>query len=375
MMQECPRRIGILGGTFNPVHAAHIVMAKGVKDLLSLDEVLLIVAQDPPHKQVQGHVDALLRYEMVCLSAKAYEGLTPCDIEMKRPGKSYTTDTLHELELLYPSAQWFVIVGSDMLQDLPTWRNAPDLLKEAVFVAVPRKGQNAADEQAAQLLRHEYGADVRLVSLDIPPISSTLIRNNMEHALPIAGLVSPAVERYIYETGLYLPEQIKRMQEKCRAALNTNRYKHTMGVVRMAEELAQRHGVDPEQARLAALLHDCGRGVDKGSLTHAITGERIAREEYGVTDEAVLQAIRRHTTLGISATKLDKLIYLADMVEYGRKYKGVEELRRLAMENLDSAAIKGLTDTILYVQEKGLEVHSDSINALHELGASVPLNQ
>jgi len=374
-MQECSRRIGILGGTFNPVHAAHIAMAKGVKKLLSLDEVLLIVAQDPPHKQVQGHVDALLRYKMVCLASKTSDGLVPCDIEMKRPGKSYTTDTLHELKLQYPGTQWFVIVGSDMLQDLPTWRNAPDLLKEAVFVAVPRQGQNEADEQAAQMLRKEYNADVRLVSLDIPPISSTQVRANMEQALPITGLVSPAVERFIYEKGLYLPEQVKRMQEKCRAALNTNRYKHTMGVVRMAAALAQRHGVDPVQARLAALLHDCGRGVDKGPLTHAITGERIAREDYGITDKAVLQAIRRHTTLGISATKLDKLIYLADMVEYGRKYKGVEELRQLAMENLDEAAIKGLTDTILYVQEKGLEVHSDSINALHELGISVPLNQ
>jgi predicted HD superfamily hydrolase involved in NAD metabolism len=143
----------------------------------------------------------------------------------------------------------------------------------------------------------------------------------------------------------------------------------------MAAALAQRHGVDPEQARLAALLHDCGRGVDKGSLTHAITGERIAREEYGVTDEAVLQAIRRHTTLGIRATKLDKLIYLADMVEYGRRYDGVDELRRLAMENIDAACVNGLTDTILYVREKGLEVHSDSINALYELGGSLPLNQ
>ena len=79
--------------------------------------------------------------------------------------------------------------------------------------------------------------------------------------------------------------------------------------------------------------------------------------------------------MGIRATKLDKLIYLADMVEYGRKYKGVEELRRLAMEDLDAAAIKGLTDTILYVREKGLEVHSDSMNALYELGGSLQLNQ
>lgn len=371
-METTPRRIGVLGGTFNPVHAAHIAMAKGVRRLLDLDEVLLMVAQYPPHKQVEGQVPAQCRYEMACIAAQGIEGIRASDIELHRPGKSYTIDTAFELGHQYPDTLLFIIVGSDMLQDLPNWHRARDLLKDAVFVAVPRQGFSAADEAAAARLRTQYGADIRMVDLSIPPISSTQVRDCVTCALPISKLVPPGVEQYIYENGLYMPQELRAMQEKCRLALNTNRYKHTMGVVRMAAALAQRYGVDAQQARLAALLHDCGRGVDKGALTHAQTGERLAREEYGVTDEAVLRAIRLHTTLGPGATRLDKVIYVADMVEYGRRFRGVGELRRLAMKNLDAAAAKGLFETIAFVKQRGETVHPDSLLALRELGGNPP---
>ncbi len=373
-MDSGQRRIGVLGGTFNPVHAAHIAIAKGVRRILDLDEVLLMVAQDPPHKRVEGHVKAQSRYDMACLAVQRLEGVCVSDIEMRRPGKSYTIDTVHELSRLYPGARLFIIVGSDMLQDLPNWHRAGELLREAVFAAVPRQGIHNSDAIAAEKLREQYSANVCMVQLRIPPISSTLIRQQIESALPITGLVPASVEQYIYENGLYFPLELRALQEKCRIVLNTNRYKHTMGVVRMAITLAERHGVDPKQARLAALLHDCGRGEDKGALTHAFTGERIAREEYGVKDEAVLRAIRLHTTLGPQATKLDKVIYIADMVEYGRRFRGVADLRRLAMNNLDAATAKGLMNTILYVQQRGEQVHPDSLAALRELGGSQPHN-
>lgn len=371
-METAPRRIGVLGGTFNPVHEAHIAMAKGVRRLLDLDEIQLIVAQDPPHKRVEGHVQAECRYEMACLAVQGIEGVYASDIELHRPGKSYTIDTVRELGRLYAGALLYIIVGSDMLQDLPNWHRAEELLREAAFVCVPRQGCSDADAAAAQRLRAQYGADVRMVNLSVPPISSTQIRHQVARALPIRGLMPFGVEQYIYEKGLYLPQELRDMQEKCRAALNTNRYRHTMGVVRMAITLAQRYGIDAEQARLAALLHDCGRGMDDGALTHALTSERLAREEYGITDDAVLRAIRLHTTLGPGATRLDKVIYIADMVEYGRRFRGVGELRRLAMKNLDAATAKGLFDTITYVKQRGLPVHSDSLTALRELGGGEP---
>lgn len=372
-MDLAPRRIGILGGTFNPIHQAHIVMAQGVLQALSLDKVLFIVAADPPHKQVDGHIQAAYRYAMVHLALHNETGLEASDIELCRTGKSYTVDTLEQLSGLYPEAQLFLIVGSDMLRDLPNWRHAQALLRMAAFVGIPRKGQGGDEREIVERLHVEFGADVRLLDLDVPPISSTLVRERIARTLPITGLVPAAVEEYIYENGLYLPEPLHQMQEKCRAVLNKNRYGHTVGVVRTAITLANQYGVDTEQARLAALLHDCGRSVEKGALTHAAAGERVARTEYGITDEAVLCAIRRHTTLCPGATKLDKVIYLADMIEPGRSYPGVEELRTLAMKDLDAAVREGLLRTIHYVRERGQPVHPDSLLALRELDGGRPL--
>lgn len=366
-MDLAPRRIGILGGTFNPIHLAHIAMAQGVLQALSLDNVLFIVASDPPHKQVDGHIRAAYRYAMVRLALQNETGLEASDIELSRTGKSYTVDTLEQLLTLYPGAKLFLIVGSDMLRDLPNWRRAQDLLRMAAFVGIPRKGQGGDEREAVERLHVEFAADVRLLDMDVPPISSTLVRERIARALPVTGLVPAAVEEYIYENGLYLPESLHMMQEKCRAALNKNRYEHTVGVVRTAITLAHQYGVDTGQARLAALLHDCGRSVEKGALMHAAAGERMARTEYGITDEAVLCAIRRHTTLCPGATKLDKVIYLADMIEPGRSYPGVEELRALARENLDAAVREGLFSTIRYVRENGQPVHPDSLLALREL--------
>ena len=199
------------------------------------------------------------------------------------------------------------------------------------------------------------------------PFSSTMVREYVHQALPVGELVPAAVEAYIYEFGLYFPDDVKTMQAKLRAALGEPRFLHTMGVVRTAIVLAARYGADTQKARLAALLHDSARGEDRGALTHAATGERLAHEVYGVEDTEVLRAIRLHTTLGKGAGKLDKIIYIADMIEPGRDFPGVDRLRALAQEDLDTAVYAGLADTVAFVRQRGKAVHPDSLAALHEL--------
>ncbi len=366
-MQACPRRIGILGGTFNPIHEGHIEIAQGVRRSLGLDRILLIPAADPPHKQVDGQISGEHRFEMTQLAVEGFEGLSVSDVELARGGKSYTIDTLLELKSQYPLAEFYIIAGSDLICDLTSWYRAAELLRLATFVGVRRQGQSCSDEEAAKRLRADYGATIELLDLSVPPVSSTLVRERVYEALPIEGLVPPVVETYIYEEGLYFPEAVKRMQENCRAALNTNRYRHTMGVVRTAITLAARYGADKEKARLAALLHDCARGEDHGALTHAAAGEWLARTQYGVTDEEVLCAIRRHTTSDQGATILDKIIYVADMVEPSRDFPGVDRLRRLAFEDLDAAMLECLTECIAYVRARGRKVDEHSLAALQEL--------
>ncbi|HPY37648.1 MAG TPA: bis(5'-nucleosyl)-tetraphosphatase (symmetrical) YqeK, partial [Clostridia bacterium] len=205
-------------------------------------------------------------------------------------------------------------------------------------------------------------------------ISSSAVRAAIAKALPVKGLVPPSVENYIYENALYVTEYFKSIQESCRSGLSSGRYLHTIGVMKTALELAAIYGADANKAKLAALLHDCGRSLDKGALSHAEKSELLAREKYQVADKEVLKAIRLHTTLDEGASLLDKIIYLADMIEPNRKFQGVEELRALAMQNLDKAVMEGLRRTIGYVKTRHLELSNKSQRALIWLEAELKLN-
>ncbi|MDR1619891.1 MAG: nicotinate-nucleotide adenylyltransferase [Clostridiales bacterium] len=360
------KKIGMLGGTFNPIHTAHVDMGRLVREEFDLDEVLFIPAGDPPHKAVEGAVCAAHRARMTQLALRGLPGLSMSDIELDRAGKSYTIDTVAALSALYPGAAIYIVVGSDMLRDLPHWHRARELLQKAAFIGVPRQGRDHNDAEALSLLA-QYGARVPLSKSKAPPISSTMVRAGIYKAQPITGFTPPAVERYIYLHMLYQPPDISAIAKRLRGMLSPSRYAHTAGVVQEAIALAARYGVCADAARLAALLHDCGRSRDIGALTHAQAGAAVARDMFGVSDEAVLSAIRRHTTLGAGATKLDKIICLADMLEPGRDYEGVEALRAAAETSLDDALRRALLHTVAYVKSTGGEVDEGSLLALREL--------
>lgn len=215
-------RIGVLGGTFNPIHCAHIRTALAAKSALSLDRVLLMVAADPPHKQVAGAVPAQVRLHMTALAAEEYQGLEASALELHRAGKSYTADTLLSLHKQYPEDELFLLVGSDMLRDLPNWYRPDCICRLAVIAVVPRGGCDAEDADRAQLLMKEFGA--RVVFLPVAPqtLSSTEIRDRLYRGLPVTGLLPPAVETELYESGIYSPERIHALQQRCRAALTEN---------------------------------------------------------------------------------------------------------------------------------------------------------
>ena len=179
------------------------------------------------------------------------------------------------------------------------------------------------------------------------------------------------------------------MKRELSGRLKRSRYEHSLGVADTALFLARRFGEDETQARLAGLLHDCGRefpngdmrreadarGIEYGDverasplLLHAQLSACRAREVYGVDDDAVLRAIARHTVGGAAMTALDKIVYFADMVEPTRDYPAVEELRRLAREaSLDEMTLAGLTRSLEFVLEKGQMIHPDTVLARNEL--------
>jgi nicotinate-nucleotide adenylyltransferase len=134
-------RIGFLGGSFNPVHFGHITIARQAFKEFSLDKVQLIVASEPPHKEIAFHVSGKKRYEMLKCGLADEIGIEASDIELKREGKSYTYDTVQLLKQIYPGAELYCIVGADMLYDLPTWFKARELLQEVGFIGFARGGE------------------------------------------------------------------------------------------------------------------------------------------------------------------------------------------------------------------------------------------
>lgn len=151
--------------------------------------------------------------------------------------------------------------------------------------------------------------------------------------------------------------------------LNPNLYSHCISTMEEAERLALHYGVSTEKAKIAGLLHDCGKKMSKGidNMTHAKLGAELAKNVYNVHDEEILNAIMYHTTGRENMTKLDKIIFIADKIEPRRKYEGVDELRIIAYKNIDDAIIMSLESTINYVKNRNLELDNESIMTLNFL--------
>lgn len=143
-------------------------------------------------------------------------------------------------------------------------------------------------------------------------------------------------------------------------------YDHCIRTMVEAEKLAERYGVNKDKAKVAGLLHDCGKKLINGSdnLSHSKIGAKLARDVFNVKDEEVLSAIMYHTTGRENMTMLDKIIFIADKIEPKRNYKGIEELRNTAYINIDKAIIMSLETTIEYVKMRNLELDNDSLITL-----------
>ena len=269
-------RIGLLGGTFNPIHRAHVQMAQIARDEAALDLVLLMVAADPPHKRVDEDIPAEVRFDLVEIAISGQERMQASDLEIVRGGKSYTLLTIQALLAQYPGAELFLIIGSDTLSDLPNWYHPEEVLKLASVLCVPRVGIDQDDEKNAQMLRERYGARIRLLSAKAEIIASTEIRKRLTAGLPLDGMLPDAVEQAVYECGRYFPPEFRAMQEKSRAALVPKRYTHVCGTMRAAARLAVLWRQDAQKARVAALLHDCAKCLDP------VAQEVLSGDETGI---------------------------------------------------------------------------------------------
>lgn len=192
------RKVGLLGGTFDPVHHGHLLAAETARDALGLDEVWFVPTLTPPHKPQPG-TDAARRREMLEAAIVDNPAFRVEDIELRKEGTSYTVDTVTELRGRHPDTRFHWIVGSDMIRDLPNWRRAEELAAAVVFVGLERPDQPSDDALLPEYVRS------KLTRAEMPPmgISSTDIRRRIREGRSVRYMLPDAVIDYIRRNGLY----------------------------------------------------------------------------------------------------------------------------------------------------------------------------
>lgn len=201
------KKTGILGGTFDPIHLGHLLIAETAYDLYDLDEVLIMPSghsyfKDHQEKKV---TDARTRLEMTRAAVSENPHFILSDMETNRPGNSYTSETIRVLKRQHPDTEYFYIIGGDTVMAIQTWKDPEVIFQNTVILAAMREdqfGEKETEEKIEQLKRR-YHADIRPLPIPVIGISSTDIRRRVEEGRSIHYMVPDSVERFIMESGLY----------------------------------------------------------------------------------------------------------------------------------------------------------------------------
>jgi nicotinate-nucleotide adenylyltransferase len=219
-----PAGVGLLGGTFNPVHNGHLAIARQTREALGLDRIVFIPTGDPPHKHQEDLAPARDRYEMVQLAIASEPSFSVSDIEISRSGKSYSIDTIRLLQKQYGAAvPLYFLIGLDAFLELPTWREPETVLTLCSFVVISRPGTSFQGLSTLPFLPHipngslvelDQGDSARidvpigahaLICLRLPPceVSASAIRTRIKQGLPTVNLLPHTVESYILQHHIY----------------------------------------------------------------------------------------------------------------------------------------------------------------------------
>lgn len=384
-------KIGIYGGTFDPPHLGHMEAARTAVKVLGLDRLILIPASVPPHKQLpDAAASPEQRLEMVKLMADGL--LLPkvaevSDIELKRDGKSYTSDTLRQLRQRYPNDEFWLLMGTDMFLTLQNWHEADQIMSMASIAAFSRFESDTGEMMQIQgkYLSETYGTKVCIVQLPrIRQVSSTQVRQQRS-----GDGLWPPVWGYILQNGLYgMSADLRKLDEADLRAVSysmirAKRIAHVQGTEQEAVSLARRWGANEVHARRAAILHDCTKYLTLEEqlrlceryqvklddmervavkLLHSKTGAALAEHLFG-EEEEICQAICWHTTGKAGMSLLEKILYIADYMEPTRDFEGVERLRKLAYQDLDAAVLLGTEMTIEEMVRYGNPIHPNTLAA------------
>ncbi len=317
------RKIGLLGGSFDPIHNGHIHVALIVYNALNLDEVWFLPTVKTPLKD-RGLTDIKYRAAMIKRIIRPYRHFKLSMIEEKNTIPSYSINTARLLHKMYPDDKFYWLIGSDVLTQLDSWKDIDELKKLVTFICVQRGDEAARD-------------DVLMIDAERHPGSSTAVRNGNFSYLP------DNLRRYIITKGLY-DEAIAQ------ATVNEKRWEHVQSVAALCRDIAIANGLDGNKAYRAGLLHDIAKDMDRDRLDtymdiyypdkkelnhhiwHQYVGAAHLKRYYKLEDREILRAVEHHC-LGDDDSPLSMVVYCADKLDPSRGYDSSKEIE-LCKQNI-----------------------------------------
>jgi nicotinate-nucleotide adenylyltransferase len=373
-------RIGIYGGSFNPVHNGHIHLAKAAMKDFGLDRIFLLPSKISPHRSSAEYASGEDRLEMLRLAVENEKHMEVSDYEIRSDRVSYTIYTIEHFRSLFPDDELCLLVGSDMLLSFEKWFRFEDILSQATLCAVSRNNGDMEQLKEKASFLSQYGC-VRISETQPVEISSTEIRKKIEKNTDCTCYLHKNVVQYIRSKGLYSVRGEEIMQydpedkkKYLKANLSAKRFQHSLNVADECRKLAEKYGEDPDKAYYAGLLHDickempdaeqkalvensgfavCREELETRSLWHGIAGAYFVKTEFGVEDIDIINAIRFHTVGRAGMSRLEEIVYLGDLVSAERDYKDVDKMRKLVYSSLDEAMLYAVVFSIKSVIKKG----------------------
>lgn len=351
--------IGLFGGSFDPFHNGHLAMVEAAVEAFPLEQLLVMPVGLPPHKNRRLSFSTF-RVETARLATEHLSQVHVSEREILSPGRNFTVDTIEKLQWDYPDFQIKLISGSDFLFTVEEWYQYKKILSLVSFgIALRGNVDKGKSEQQADYLRNKYKAEIDFFPMKTTTVSATQVRENLTEGASVADLLPEKVNDLLE---IYRPYSYKRVidnldevswqklnsyERRLFVYLGPDRRLHTVSTCLLALELAAVHNVSALEAGTAALLHDLTKELPPDAqwtyaekylgyeeknpeLRHGPAAAYEAREQFAVKSENILNAIQYHTSGRPGMSTLEKIVFLADKIEYGRPFKDLEIIRSLA---------------------------------------------
>ncbi len=360
----------VFGGSFDPVHVEHTNILKAAVRELCADKVIVVPTKNPPHKSA-SKTPFSDRAEMARIAfSKVPANVIVDDIENRNDGVNYSSDNLPALEKKY--GKFVYVIGGDSLLALESWHEPEFIVRNFEIAVFDREGYQSAKDKAAEL-NEKWNGKIRILEYVGKEVDSHTIRDRLMLKADVSGL-DENVGRYIKSRNLY--SGFFPYVDRAATYLDAKRLVHSKNTALVALSLNRNFcpKIDEDKVLLAGLLHDVGKMYDKTELPiniknaippdsigtpvqHQFVSAEIVKNDFHISDEDVLNAIRFHTTGRENMSQFEKLIYVSDLISYERDFQGVESLRKAVYNDFEKGFITCLTYSRDYVVETGRAVY------------------